>query len=111
MVLDKTLESPLDSEEIKSVNPKGNDPEYSLEGLMLKLKLQYFGYLMQRDDSLEKILLLGKIEGKRRRGQQRMRWLDSVTLSMDMTLSKFQEIVKDRRVQRVAIHGPVKSWT
>ena len=111
MVLDKTHESPLDSKEIKPVNPKGNDPEYSLEGLMLKLKLQYFGYLMQRDDSLEKILLLGKIEDKRRRGQQRMRWLDSVTLSMGMTLSKFQEIVKDRGVQHVAIHGAVKSWT
>ena len=101
----------MDSKEIKPVNPKGNNPEYSLEGLMLKLKLQYFGYLMQRDDSLEKILLLGKIEDKRRRGQQRMRWLDSVTLSMGMTLSKFQEIVKDRGVQHVAIHGAVKSWT
>ena len=86
MVLGKTLESPLDCKEIQPVNPKGN--EYSLEGLMLNLKLQYFGHLMQRADSLEKTLMLGKIEGKRRKGQQRMRWLDSITDSMDMNLSK-----------------------
>ena len=83
-MLEKTLESPLDCKEIKSVNPKG----YSLEGLMLKLKRQYFGHLMQRTDSLEKTLLLGKIEGRRERGQQRMRWLGGITDSMDMSLSK-----------------------
>ena len=81
VVLEKTLRSPLDSSEIKPANPKGNQPEYSLEGLMLKLKLQYVGHLTQRADSLEKTLMLEKIEGKRRRGQQRMRWLDSITNS------------------------------
>ena len=86
MVLEKTLESPLDCKEIQPINPKGNNPEYSLEGLMLKL--QYFGHLMQTTDSLEKTLMMGKIEGKRRRGQQRMRWLESITDSMDMNLSK-----------------------
>ena len=90
-MLEKTQESPLDSK-IKPVNPKGN--QCSLEGLMLKLKLQYFGHLMQRADPLEKTLMLGKIEGMRRRGQQRMRWLDSITDSKN--LSKLQEIVKDR---------------
>ena len=79
MVLEKTLESPLDRKEIKPVNPKGNQPWISLEGVMLKLKLEYFGHLMQKADSLEKILMLGKIEGRRRRGQQRMRWLGSIT--------------------------------
>ena len=83
MVLEKTLESPLDSKEIKPVNPKEISPEYSLEGLMLKLKLQFFGHLIQRTDSLEKTLMLGKIEGGRRRGQQGMRWLDGITDSMD----------------------------
>ena len=87
VVLEKTLESPLDSKEIKPVNPKGINPEYSLEGLMLKLKLQYFGHLMQRTDSLEKTLMLGKIEG-RRRGRQRMKWLDVIIDSIDMSLSK-----------------------
>ena len=86
MVLEKTLESPLDSKEIKSVSPKGINPEYSLERLMLKLKLQYFGHLMRRADSLEKTL--GKTEGKRRRGQQKMRWLDSIINLVDMNLSK-----------------------
>jgi len=86
------------------------NPEYSLEGLILKLKLQYFDHLMQRTDSLEKTLMLGKIEGKRRRGQQRMRWLVSVTDSMDMNLSKLQGIVKDREAWRAAVHGVTKSW-
>ena len=86
------------------------NPEYSLEGLILKLKLQYFGHLMPRADSLEKTLMLGKIEGKRRRGQQRMRWLVSVTDSMDMNLSKLQGIVRDREAWRAAVHGVTKSW-
>ena len=88
MVLEKTLENPLDCEEIQPVHLKEISPEYSLEGLMLKLKLQYFGYLMQRTDSLEKTLILGKVEGRRRRGQQRMRWLNGTTNSMDVSLSK-----------------------
>ena len=107
------LLSLLDSQEIKPVDPKGNQPWIFIVGLMvkLKLKLQYYGHLMRRADSLEKTLMLGKIEGRRRRGRQRMRWLDDITDSMDMSLSKLSVMVKGRDTWHTAVHGISKSWT
>ena len=111
MVLEKTLESPLDCKEINQSILKEISPGCSLEGMMLKLKLQYFGHLMRRVDSLEKTLMLGGIGGRRRRGRQRMRWLDGITDSTDMSLSELQVLVMDRESWRAAIHGATKSRT
>ena len=106
MVFEKTLESPLDSKEIKPVDLKGNQPV-----IIGRLKLQYFGYPIQRTHSLEKTLILEKIEGRRRRGRQRIRWLDGITDSLEMSLCELQEIVKDRVAWHAVVHGVAKSWT
>ena len=111
MVLEKTLEIPLDCKELQPYILKEIGPECSLEELMLRLKPQYFGHLMRRVDSLEKTLVLGKMEGKRKRGWQRMRWLNNITHPMDMNLSKLQEIVKDREAWCATVHGITKSQT